>query len=307
MLVAQPARRRNWIVAAAGCAIGMTLLALYPRDLLAAAKEFDDCAGAGWCPRMVEIPAGSFLMGSPASEPERFDDEAPQRRVTIRAFAAGKYDVTLKQYSAFVTATKRPIANGCFFAFSKNPSWRDPGYPQAGDHPVVCVTWGDAQDYAQWLSKKTGKHYRLLSEAEWEYAARAGSKTAYPWGAAASHEYANYGGDAPYTPLALGRDKWIYTSPVGSFPPNKFGLYDMHGNVFQWVQDCHGESYAELPVNGSANDPTDCKVRVARGGAWGERSAVMRSAARNFAPPDDKESIADYRSSGFGFRVARSL
>jgi formylglycine-generating enzyme required for sulfatase activity len=270
------------------------------------AKEFNDCADAAGCPTMVRVPAGEFLMGSPTSEAGRFDDEGPQRQVTIHSFAMSKYDVTRSQYAVFVAATHRAIAKDCFFAFSKDPSWRNPGFAQADDHPVVCVTWGDAQAYAHWLSERTGKSYRLPTEAEWEYAARAGSRTAFPWGSTPSHEYANYGAETPYTPLASGRDKWLYTSPVGSFPPNAFGLYDMQGNVFQWVQDCHTDSYAGLPTDGAAHDPSGCSVRVARGGVWGDRASVMRSAARNYAPPDDKTSITNYRSSGFGFRVARS-
>ena len=238
-------------------------------------------------------------MGSPSSEATRYKDEGPQHQVRVRSFAVSKYDVTRGQYAAFVSATHRPIAKDCFFTFSKNPSWQNPGFPQSDDHPVVCVTWGDAQAYAHWLSQRTGKHYRLLTEAEWEYAARAGSTDAYPWGSAPSHDYANYGGEASYTPAASGRDTWLYTSPVGSFPPNAFGLYDMHGNVFQWVQDCHADSYAGLPSDGSANNSAGCSIRVARGGVWGDTGSVMRSAARNFAPPDDKTSITNYRSSGF--------
>jgi sulfatase-modifying factor enzyme 1 len=113
-------------------------------------------------------------------------------------------------------------------------------------HPVVCLTWSDAQDYVHWLSENTGKKYRLPSESEWEYAARAGSETAYPWGAGASHEYANYGADN-WGGLASGRDKWVNTSPVDSFPPNAFGLHDMHGNVLQWLQDCFAPDYSALP------------------------------------------------------------
>jgi formylglycine-generating enzyme required for sulfatase activity len=269
--------------------------------------EFTDCAGATWCPQMVVIPSGEFLMGSPLSEKGRFDDESPQRRVKVRSFAVSKYDVTRAQYAQFVAMTHRPVAKGCvILVATKKPSWQDPGFAQGDDHPVVCVTWGDAQDYARWLSERTGKKYRLPSEAEWEYAARAGSKGAFPWGDKPSHEYANYGADTPYTPFVSGRDKWLYTSPVGSFPPNAFGLYDMHGNVSQWVQDCHADSYAKLPTDGSAFDPAGCKVRVARGGLWGDRADIMRSAARNYAPPDEQTTIADYRSSGFGFRVART-
>jgi len=270
------------------------------------AKEFDDCAGAAWCPKMMTLPSGTFLMGSPVSEAGRFDDESPQRRVKIRTFAVGKYLVTRAQYAQFAAMTHRPMAKGCVVLSStKDPSWQNPGFAQTDDHPVVCVTWVDAQDYTRWLSQRTGKRYRLLTEAEWEYAARAGSTGAFPWGAKPSHEYANYGADTPYTPLAFGRDKWLYTSPVGSFPPNAFGLYDMHGNVTEWVQDCHADSYAKLPTDGSAYEPAGCKIRVGRGGMWADRAAIMRSAARNYAPPDDSTSIADYRSSGFGFRVVR--
>lgn len=173
-------------------------------------EPFDDCNGAAWCPHMVVIPGGTFLMGSPGDEAGRFDDEGPQRKVSIRSFAVGQFDVTRGQWAAFVAATNHTAAKGCFFAFSRTPSWRDSGYPQKDDHPVVCVTWGDGQEYARWLSTRTVKHYRLLTEAEWEYAARAGSVTAYPWGSKPGHEYANYGADEPYTPLASGRDKWKY-------------------------------------------------------------------------------------------------
>jgi formylglycine-generating enzyme required for sulfatase activity len=294
----------------AGLMIAAILFALAAVPFATAAdsaKEFNDCSGAAWCPTMVTVPAGHFRMGSSNSEADRFDDEGPQHPVNIRAFAVGKYDVTRGQYAVFVAATRRAIAKDCFFAFSKDPSWRDPGYPQSDDHPVVCVTWNDAQAYARWLSRRTGKIYRLLTEAEWEYAARAGSTDAFPWGALPSHEYANCGGETPFTPLASGRDKWLYTSPVGSFPPNAFGLYDMHGNVFQWVQDCYADSYAGSPKDGSARDSNGCATRVARGGTWGDRASVMRSAARNYAPPDDMTPISNYRSSGFGFRVARSV
>lgn len=128
-------------------------------------------------------------------------------------------------------------------------SWRSLGFPQDDSHPVVCITWYDAQDYVKWLRQKTGGHYRLLSEAEWEYAARAGTTTPYPWGSTASHEYANYGLDsAGFSTLAPGRDQLIKTSPVGSFPPNSFDLYDMNGNVMQYLEDCFADSYANVPV-----------------------------------------------------------
>ena len=218
-------------------------------------QVFRDCPE---CPEMVVIPAGSFLMGSPPNEPGRFTGEDPQRQVNIRQFAVGKFDVKRGEWAEFAKLTNRAAHEGCEFSgFPKDQanraSWRNLGFPQDEAHPVVCVTWGDVQDYVHWLSQRTGHKYRLLSEAEWEYAARAGTATAYPWGSTASHEYANYGtekccGDG----LAVGRDRWVETSPVGSFPPNGFGLYDMHGNVLQFVQDCFSPSYAGLATDGSA-------------------------------------------------------
>jgi formylglycine-generating enzyme required for sulfatase activity len=153
------------------------------------------------CPEMVVIPAGSFTIGSPATEKDRYVDEDPRRQVSIRRFAIGKFDVTRAQWAGFVTATKRDIPLGCTWTgrtkmdVDQIGSWRNLGFEQDDTHPVVCVTWNDARDYAHWLSQKTGKKYRLSSEAEWEYSARAGTVTAYPWGSIASHESANYGAD----------------------------------------------------------------------------------------------------------------
>ena len=267
-----------------------------------AVHEFDDCAGADWCPRMVQLPSGTFLMGSPMTESGRFDDEG-QKKVTVSPFAVGKYPVTRAQWAAFVKSTHRPTpAAPCAYAPSSHPSWSDPGFAQDGSHPVVCISWPDAQDYVRWLSGRTGHHYRLLTDEEWEYAARAGTTTAFPWGGKASHDYANYGLDECCSPATSGRDRWLYTSPVGSFPANDFGLYDMHGNVFEWVETC-GDAAEKLPIPKGAKG---CTYRYARGGAYGERPAIMRSAAKNFAPPPgDAMTIDTYRSAGFGLRVAR--
>jgi formylglycine-generating enzyme required for sulfatase activity len=187
---------------------------------------------------------------------------------------------------------------------------------QSSSHPVVCITWYDVQDYIDWLSKKTGFTYRLLSEAEWEYAARAGTTTPFPWGLKASHEYANYGADSGYTGLAFGRDRWISTSPVGSFPPNAFGLYDMLGNVNQYVEDCFAASYSGLPTDGLAykvevqlkmtgdlaamNGTSSCAYRMVRGGNYGDPPAILRCAYRNW-------NLKTYSSAALGFRVARRL
>lgn len=256
---------------------------------------------------MVNLPGGVFVMGSPKDEKGRFDDE-DQKTVTVSAFAIGKYAVTRGQWADFVNATGRQTPRAtCAYAAAVNPSWRDPGFPQGDDHPVVCVSWNDAKDYVRWMSQKTGKVYRLPTDAEREYAARAGSKTAFPWGPVASHEFANYGLDECCGRKVEGRDKWMATSPVGSFPPNAFGLFDMHGNIFEWVETCAdaSESPKEFPRPKNAKG---CYYRWGRGGAYGERPAVMRSAAKNPAPPPgDKMTFGTYRSSGFGFRVARSV
>jgi formylglycine-generating enzyme required for sulfatase activity len=289
-------------------------------------QSFRDCAD---CPEMVVIPVDDFMMGSDPTEPGRSDREGPQRRVHIRQFAAGKFEVTRGQWAAFASATNRATNDGCFWtARSGNKpdpigSWRNTGFPQETDnHPVVCVTWDDAQDYTRWLSERSGQKYRLLTEAEWEYAARAGSATPYPWGATATHEYANYGADACCSGLASGRDDWINTAPGGAFPSNAFGLHDMHGNVLEWVQDCFASSYLGLPTDGSAyetavtlqmtgrfasmNGTSSCAYRMLRGGDWGNPPAFIRSANRNFGPGPGA-SLQDYRSGGVGFRVARSI
>ena len=269
-----------------------------------ATREFNDCAGASWCPRMIKVLGGTFLKGSPQTEPGRFDDE-DQKRTRVASFAVGKFLVTRAQWAAFVAITHRPTPSApCAYAPTSHPSWKDPGYVQAGDHPVVCVTWADAQAYAGWLTSRTGHKYRLLSDDEWEYAARAGTTTAFPWGSVANHEFANYGLDHCCGPATQGRDKWAFTSPVGSFPPNAFGLYDMQGNAFEWVEDC-ADAVEKLRMPPGAKA---CVYRYARGGAYGERPAMMRSAAKNYAPPvGDAMSIETYRSAGFGIRVARGL
>ncbi len=281
---------------------------------------------------MVVIPSGSFMIGAPADEPGRYDEEGPQKKVNIRKFAAGKFDITRAQWAAFVSATNRVTSGGC--AWSGLPSdkkgdldslasWNHIGFPQDSTHPVICISWEDANDYVQWLSRKTGGNYRLLTESEWEYAARAGTTTAFPWGTAASHEFANYGTDSSWAiGLASGRDRWMTTSPVGSFPPNAFGLYDMIGNVMQWVGDCFENSYSDLPADGSSykvdvilkmkgdladmNGKNSCSYRIVRGGDFGDPSRMIRSAARNWAPTPGT-TLQNYRSSGLGLRVAKSL
>lgn len=286
---------------------------------------FRDCRG---CPQMVTVPGGTFLMGAPPSEQGTAPLEQPVHHVAVRKFAAGRFDVSREEYASFVRATRRPTIKGCVYTGRPGPlldpegSWLSLGFKQTARDPVVCITWPEATDYARWLSKRTGKHYRLLTEAEWEYAARAGTSTPYYWGVKADREHVNYGREHGFGKgLAEGKDRWVFTSPGGSFPPNGFGLYDMSGNVLQFVQDCLALSYERTPRDGSAyevdaplkatGDFSDlkgmnsCAFRVARGGDFGDPPEELRSAFRNFAP-DPHLTLDKYRSAGVGFRIARA-
>ena len=211
-------------------------------------KVFRDCPE---CPEMVVVPAGSFTMGSPSSEKGRYDGEGPQHRVTIpEPFAVGKYEVTFAEWDACVAA------GGCYGHRLYDPGWG------RGQRPVIVVSWEDAKAYVGWLSRKTGERYRLLSEAEWEYAARAGTRTRYHWGHSIGRNQANCDGCG---------SRWDdeKTAPVGSFPANGFGLHDVHGNVWEWVEDCWHGSYAGAPTDGRAwATGGDCERRVLRGGSW---------------------------------------
>ena len=204
------------------------------------------------CPEMVVISSGSFQMGSPGSESGRYDYEGPVHRVSICSkFALGKYEVTRGQYAAFVRDTGRGTGDGCRYwtgtevKFGPSISWRETGYSQTDSHPVTCVNWEDAKAYAMWLSRKTGKSYRLPSEAEWEYAARAGTTAARYWGSSSGQAYShenvndrtakrvnNFPWDAHDCDDGHGQ-----TSPVGRFRSNSYGLYDVLGNVLEWVED----------------------------------------------------------------------
>jgi formylglycine-generating enzyme required for sulfatase activity len=256
-------------------------------DPYAVGRSFRDCTDSS-CPEMVVLPSGSFTMGSPEREQGRFDNEGPQHQVTINyRLAVGKHEVTFDEWDACSNA------GGC----SHRPD--DKGWGR-GRRPVINVSWNDTQEYVRWLSQKTGKQYRLLSEAEWEYAARAGTSTPYSWGYTASHEYANYGKDECCGGFASGRDQWEYTARTGSFPANAFGLHDMHGNVTEWVQDCKTDNYSGAPTNGVAVESNNCAMRLFRGGSWVINPRYLRSALRIYDTPD-------FRSFIVGFRVARTL
>ena len=234
------------------------------------------------CPEMVVVPAGRFRMGGD------YSDEQPVHEVTIAApFAAGKYEVTFAEWDTCVAA------GGC----THRPD--DEGWGR-GSRPVINVSWKDAQEYVAWLSRKTGKTYRLLSEAEWEYVARAGTTTEYWWGNEADHAHANYGSDECCRGMAAGADRWVNTSPVGSFEPNAFGLLDTAGNVYEWVEDCWHDSYAGAPADGSAWTSGNCDRHVVRGGSWYDNPWYLRSASRY-------RYSTGFRNDTFGFRVARTL
>jgi formylglycine-generating enzyme required for sulfatase activity len=219
-------------------------------------------------------------MGSPETEHGHEDKEAPQRTIEIsRPFAVSKFDVTFQDWDACVSV------GGC-------PTLSDSKFGR-GMRPVINVTWDDAQVYVAWLRRMTGQPYRLLSEAEWEYAARANTTTAYPWGDEIGYGNANCNG-------CDGQWGGKSTSPVGSFSPNAFGLFDMHGNVFQYVEDCFQDNLNKVPTDGSALLSGDCSRRVVRGGSWIDGPSSSRSARRDWFYRFDQVS-------DIGFRIARTL
>ena len=251
---------------------------------MAPGTVFRDCDA---CPEMVVIPAGSFQMGSPPTEVGHAFNEEPQHQVTIsRAFAVGKYEVTFDEWDACVRE------NGC----SNNAS--DEGWGR-GRRPVINVSWNDAKQYTEWLSRKTGKFYRLLSEAEWEYVARAGTSTAFFFGNTITQQQANYVSEASYagSPTASSQGK---TVSVGSYPANAFGLHDLHGNVREWTDDCWNGTYGGAPTDGSAWTARVCVGRTLRGGSWYSYPRYVRSADRFW-------DISTLRIYFNGFRSARML
>jgi formylglycine-generating enzyme required for sulfatase activity len=242
------------------------------RSLAVAGEAFADKLKDGADgPQMVVLPAGSFQMGDVEGNADGYSKSAvPVHEVTFRKpFAMAKYETTFDEFDRFSKATGRePIA--------------DHGWGR-GRHPATRISWEDAVAYVQWLSEQTGKRYRIPTEAEWEYAARAGTRTAYWWGNQPSHDYANYGNGLPgWFPSGVvsGKDQWLNTAPVGQFPANPFGLHDMQGNVWEWVIDCWSESYEGAPSDGSARVGATCQNRVMRGGSWGYNPKFMRASTR---------------------------
>jgi formylglycine-generating enzyme required for sulfatase activity len=247
-------------------------------DLATFTDTLADGSPCGFCPEMVVIPAGTFTMGSPPEEEGRYDDEGPQREVRVERFALGRNEVTFAQYDACVDA------GGC----AERPD--DEGWGR-GERPVINVSWQDAQAYVDWLGEATGELYRLPSEAEWEYAARAGTTTRFAFGDELSSSEANFARN-------IGR-----TWEVGAGPANDWGLFDVHGNVWEWVEDCWNGSYDGASFETSPllqNNGGACTRRVVRGGSWDNLPRYLRSAYRN-------RNGTDFWYYTFGFRVARTL
>ena len=267
-------------------------------------------------PKMITLPGGRYRIGSPPGEAGRADDEGPQKDLSIAAFMLGATPVTRGQFAAFVEDTNY-ASEGCYvgdgFKLDVRANWRKPGFEQDDTHPVVCVNWEDAQSYVKWLSRRTGQTYRLPSEAEWEYSARAGTTTARYWGDDADRAcgYANvadqeteakvpHSGDRTFHNC---RDGWAYTAPADYGKANAFRLPGMLGNVWQWTENCWHENYEGRPSDRMAwmhESNGECGRRVVRGGCWLSGPAGTRSAIRNRLEPGD-------RYNHVGFRVARNL
>ena len=246
----------------------------------------------------VDIPGGTFQMGCSPGDSECEDDERPVHTVSIKPFRMGKYEVTVGQFRRFVEAagyrTDAERGGNCWavqadgqWAEQTGRDWRNPGFPQTDRHPVVCVSWNDAEAYVQWLSRQGVGRYRLPSESEWEYAARAGGSGRYSFGDSEAMlcDYGNVADRTAEQHLTAGLwrscdDGALYTAPVGGYRPNGFGLHDMHGNVWEWTEDCYHDSYAGAPSDGAAWTAGDCAQRVNRGGSWYHEPRNVRSSYR---------------------------
>ncbi len=276
-------------------------------------SAFRDCPA---CPRMVVVPSGSFKMGSPPNEAGRDGDEGPARRVRInKPFAIARNELTRREFAAFEKETGYKAGKKCWVDVGsgewkeiRGRTWRDPGFRQSDDDPVVCVSWEDAKEYVKWLSAKTGHNYRLPSEAEWEFAARANTSTPRFWGRGddAMCVYANSAdldaGEKFSDWDVIGcSDGYAYTSPAGTYKANGFGLHDTIGNVWEWVEDCMHENYGGAPVDARAwTEGGDCDLRILRGGSWYNMSKFLRAAERHGETPDLRNFL-------LGFRIVRDM
>ena len=254
-------------------------LSLHPSDTF---RECDKC------PEMIVVPAGTFVMGSAASELGHHLNEAPQHDVKFASpFAVGRFAVTFDEWDACVND------HDCLRYKNADQGWG------RGRRPVIDHSWYEIQEFLKWISRKTGKQYRLLTEAEREYVTRAGTVTAFWWGNSISISEANYDGSLTYGKgiKAIRRGR---TVPVDSFAPNPWGLYQVHGNVWEWTQDCYHDNYRGAPADGAAWTSGNCGRRVIRGGSWYDNPAALRAGNRD-------ANVTGGRSVGIGFRVARSL
>jgi sulfatase modifying factor 1 len=316
---------RNPSIIAAAAALSFSAT---PCEAKPAGEPYRDCET---CPEMMPLAPGAFTMGATLEEEASHGLSAPirgrsfpTRRVTFRkGFAMGRYPVTVAQYRVFVDETGYKGSDGCYnqryydghFIYERalGYTWRSPGYQQDGRHPVVCVSADDGEAFAAWLSKKTGKSYALPNEAQYEYALRAGTTTSFFWGAnerdARACEYSNQPdleqgramGNVPMGPAYRFQcsDGYAWTSPVGSFKPNPWGLYDMQGNIWEWAADCWNENFKGAPTDGSTWTTGDCDARSSRGGSFGNAAHSAYAGVR--APRH-----AGYNGHSWGFRVVRN-
>ncbi|MHA1559609.1 MAG: formylglycine-generating enzyme family protein [Alphaproteobacteria bacterium] len=272
----------------------LAALANFVSPLTASAAELQDCSD---CPLLVVVPAGVF--------PRALSPNDPPTEVHVGAFALGKFEVTIAEFAAFVANTGHEIEPGCQAYTSTGGrlepamTWEHPGFSMSQTMPALCVSWGDALAFADWLSSQTGERYRLPTEAEWDYAARAGavSDVSYFFRAGLEANQANCPDCTGFD--VMGRDELLKAVPAGTFVANGFGLHDMFGNAAEWVLDCYNPSYAGAPTDGTARLEGDCDRRIVRGGAW----YTIWAELAGFREGED----LDFRNNGIGFRVARDL
>jgi sulfatase modifying factor 1 len=320
-IAAKPISSRKWALATAALLILIGAGVLADQLLIRPAKTgggvqesaaiFKDC---DVCPEMVQLPAGMFMMGSPDDEPGRERVEGSPRRIVVgRRFALGQMEITVEQFAAFVAATGANVASACHKFDAKiarfapaEGSFRQPGFDVTGSHPVVCVSWHEAQAYAAWLGRRTGKPYRLPSEAEWEYAARAGTTTSYNFGndegRLCEHaRFADLGSQFPWRGGCRSEQASYGPVHVGALKPNAWGLFDMHGNAWEWAADCWTADPSEIPSDASAfTREGACETGVVRGGGWAAAYRRVRSAQR-------LPVVATSRYYHMGLRVALTL
>lgn len=280
-----------------------------------ATQHFRDCED---CPEMLIIPGGQFLIGSPETEAGHGADEGPQKLVNISSFSASRFEITVGEFRAFTEKTDHAPDPNCLvmeangtWNYDPDATWQSPGFEQEENHPVVCISWNTAKAYVDWLNSQTSQEsYRLLTESEWAYTARSKTTSAYWWGDE-ENDFCQFTNGVDQTAKRTypgwqrsGQcdDGFLYTAPVGHYQkPNVFGVEDMVGNVWEWVEDCYVSNFENHPLDGSAIAEDPCEKRVLRGGAWGDYgSFYLRSAYRGAWSGDEAFS-------NLGFRVAKTL